>query len=123
MRIDHINIVAPWDLLEEVKDFYCAILDLKVGARPNFSIRGYWLYGGDNALVHLMERDKDFDTTSPRHLDHVAFSLEEQQPFIERLERLGIEYTVDYIPDFDISQVFCSDPCGNGVEANIKNSK
>jgi hypothetical protein len=35
------------------------------------------------------------------------------------LDQLGVEYSVNHIPDFNISQVFCQDPCGNGVEANF----
>ena len=45
--------------------------------------------------------------------------VEYLQGYTERLDQLEVEYSVNHIPDFSISQVFCLDPCGNGVEANL----
>ncbi len=73
MHLDHINIAAPFDLLEKVRDFYCAVLDLKVGFRPDFSDRGFWLYSDDKPLVHLSERSERQPSRQPGALDHVAF--------------------------------------------------
>ena len=55
MQLDHINIKAPEALLEEVRDFYCAVLGLQEGARPNFSSPGYWLYAGVRAFTARLE--------------------------------------------------------------------
>ena len=57
MHIEHINISAPRELIEEEKKFFCDIFDVKEGFRPKFSRNGYWLYSGGNALIHLTEND------------------------------------------------------------------
>ena len=55
MQLDHINIRAPGELLEEVKDFYCGLFGLEDGFRPDFGQGGYWLYSEDRPVVHLSE--------------------------------------------------------------------
>lgn len=121
MRIDHINIAAPRALLEKVKDFYCTALELENGPRPDFGIPGYWLYGDGRPLLHLIESDRHRGSDTPYHLDHVAFEVEDLQAYTARLDQLGVEYSINHIADFDISQVFCHDPCGIGVEVNFAN--
>jgi len=122
MRIDHVNIAAPWELLLEVKEFYCAALELEEGPRPDFGIRGFWLYGSGNPLIHLIESDNHYPAEKPYYVDHVAYEVEDFDAYIKRLENLGVEHSVNHITDFNVSQVFCKDPCGNGVEANFHNS-
>jgi catechol 2,3-dioxygenase-like lactoylglutathione lyase family enzyme len=119
MRIDHINIAAPMQLLEEVRDFYCKALLLEEGPRPDFGIPGFWLYGDGKPILHLIESNEHHRAAKPHYLDHVAFEVEDLQGYTERLDQLGVEYSVKHIPDYNISQVFCHDPCGNGVEANF----
>jgi len=58
MQIDHINIKAPPALLEEVRDFYCEVLGLQEGARPEFASKGYWLYSAAGPIVHLSVVDE-----------------------------------------------------------------
>jgi catechol 2,3-dioxygenase-like lactoylglutathione lyase family enzyme len=123
MRIDHINIAAPLELMQKVRDFYCSALELEDGPRPDFGFAGHWLYGDGKPIIHLMESDKHFPAERPHYLDHVAFEVKGLQAYIDRLDTLGVEYGVNYIPDFNISQVFCKDPCGNGVEANFADEK
>ncbi len=119
MKIDHINIAAPMNVLTEVRDFYCHALGLEDGPRPNFGFRGYWLYGDGKPIVHLMESDNRHATKGPHFLDHVAFNMENLESYVQRLRAQGVIYKVNYISDFNISQVFCEDPCGNGVQANF----
>lgn len=119
MKIDHINIAAPIRLLDETRDFYCSALQLEVGPRPDFGIPGYWLYGDGKPILHLIESDNHHAAEKPYHLDHVAFEVRDLSGYTERLDQLKVEYSVRHIPDFNISQVFCHDPCGIGVEANF----
>ncbi|MBT8058534.1 MAG: hypothetical protein HKP03_06270 [Xanthomonadales bacterium] len=39
MKLDHINICGPLDLLEQRRVFYCHLLDLRDGFRPRFEMR------------------------------------------------------------------------------------
>jgi catechol 2,3-dioxygenase-like lactoylglutathione lyase family enzyme len=121
VNIDHINICAPQDLLEQVRDFYCAVLLLEEGPRPDFGIPGYWLYGHGKPILHLMESPGHGGADGPYYLDHVAFSVSGIHDYTQRLDELGVPYSVNHIPDFNTSQVFCHDPCGIGVEANFSN--
>ena len=119
MRIDHINIAAPMPLLEKVRDFYCKAMLLEEGPRPDFGIPGFWLYGDGKPILHLIESNKHHRAAKPHYLDHVAFEVDDLRGYTERLDQLGVKYSVNHIPDYNISQVFCHDPCGNGVEANF----
>ena len=121
MRIDHINIAAPGALLDSVKEFYCTALELEVGPRPDFGIPGYWLYGDGKPILHLIESDNHFGSEKPHYLDHVAFEVQDLDGYTGRLDKLQMKYTVNHIAEFNISQVFCHDPCGIGVEANFSN--
>ena len=44
--INHFNLRAPRPLLEELREFYCAVVGLAQGARPAFLRFGYFLYAG-----------------------------------------------------------------------------
>ncbi|SHE68641.1 Glyoxalase-like domain-containing protein [Microbulbifer donghaiensis] len=118
MRLDHINISAPMELLLEVRDFYCAVLGLQEGFRPDFARRGFWLYAGERPLVHLVESNVRFATEAPSYLDHTAFHTENLQAVVDELESLGVSYTKTHVPGGDLRQVFFTDPAGTGIEVN-----
>jgi len=135
MHIDHINIRAPAGLLEQLRDFYCALLGLEEGFRPNFSSGGYWLYANDRPLVHLSLSGTAPDP-APRGgpesrrgsgpgsgpvsgMDHVAFRSSGVDGLRERLDGHGVPYRVSYVAELDLSQVFFTDPVGTGIEVNF----
>jgi len=118
MQLDHINISAPMDLLREVRDFYCAVLGLREGPRPDFSRPGYWLYAGDQPLVHLSESKVHYVSEQKGHLDHVAFRTTDLDALVARLESWGVSYTKVHVPERGMTQVFFSDPAGTGLEVN-----
>ena len=119
MRFDHINITAPEDLLNEVKNFYCEVLGLSEGFRPKFSRGGYWLYSGDRALVHLSIHSAPPGTGTRGYLDHVAFQTSGLEAFVARLNSLGLEFRTSYVPELDMTQLFFKDPAGTGLEVNF----
>lgn len=119
MRINHINIAAPAALLEAVKEFYCTALELETGPRPDFGIPGYWLYGDGKAIIHLLESDNHQGSQTPYYLDHIAFDIQGLDAYTGRLDKLGVEHSSFFNQETNATQVFCKDPCGIGVEANI----
>lgn len=119
MKFDHINIGAPMPLLEQVRDFYCAVFDLESGFRPAFTRRGFWLYKGDQALIHLVESSQHNAAEKQGYFDHIAFRLSGLDGFIERLEAGNITYRRSYISESDLTQLFFKDPAGTGIEANF----
>jgi catechol 2,3-dioxygenase-like lactoylglutathione lyase family enzyme len=119
MHIDHINIAAPAELLEKVRDFYCDVLDLAEGFRPDFSRDGYWLYSGEKALVHLVESTRHHDNEKQGYFDHFALRTTGLARVLARLDRFNIEYTTNHLPQINLTQIFCKDPSGTGVEISF----
>lgn len=119
-RLDHINIAAPAELLARVRDFYTHILDLEEGARPAFSSPGYWLYAGEDPVIHLSEKNRQPDDGNGACLDHVAFRGHAPQALISRLESAGIDYHRNHVPELDLLQLFFRDPAGVRIEINFK---
>jgi catechol-2,3-dioxygenase len=119
--LNHFNLRAHRELLERLRDFYCDVVGLAVGHRPPFNIPGYWLYAGEQPVLHLSEaaagdvRATDTATT----FDHVAFNCTNLAEFEGRLARLGIKYRIVRVPQTSQVQLFVRDPAGNGIELNF----
>jgi catechol 2,3-dioxygenase-like lactoylglutathione lyase family enzyme len=123
VSLNHFNITAPYELLEKVRDFYVEVLGLRVGDRPGFRRKGFWLYAGREPIVHLTACDADearaADESVPGFFDHIAFSCQGLNGVIERLEQLNIPYEVKEVPARGQVQVFVRDPARVGVELNF----
>jgi catechol 2,3-dioxygenase-like lactoylglutathione lyase family enzyme len=123
MKLHHINIKAPKELLQQERDFFCAVLGLREGNRPDFSSRGYWLYAGDKAIVHLSESDAHFRNEKQGFFDHVAFQTTNLKQLIQNLEDRKVEYSTAYLPEIEMTQVFLKAPSNTGIEINFENEK
>ncbi len=123
--LHHFNITVPYELLEKVRDFYVEVLGLAVGERPSFTRKGFWLYAGDEPLVHLTACDAEDSraagVAAPGFFDHIAFSCKGLSEVIERLKRFDISYEVDEVAPLKQVQLFVRDPSGVGVELNFVN--
>ena len=119
MQLDHINIRAPGELLEEVKDFYCGLFGLEDGFRPDFGQAGYWLYSEDRPVVHLSEDGARQADTRRGYLDHVAFRSNDLPGLVARLEARGVAFRSTRIAELGMTQLFFSDPAGTGLEVNF----
>ena len=114
-RMDHFTIVT--DKPEETKEFY-AHLGLAPGARPNFAVGGFWLYGAEGRpILHVIEV-KTMPTPRRGALDHMAFWGEDMARTLGWLKERKIEYRLNRAPEpFLTWQLFFPDP--NGVEVEI----
>jgi catechol-2,3-dioxygenase len=123
--LNHFNITAPYELLERVRDFYVEVLGLAVGERPGFRRRGFWLYAGQEPLVHLTDCDeadaRANGESGPGFFDHIAFSCKGLCEIIKHLKHLNIPYEAVEISALGQVQVFVRDPAGVGVELNFVN--
>jgi len=119
MHLDHINIAAPAELLAKTKDFYCDVIGLTEGFRPTFSRKGFWLYSKGKPIIHLIESLEHSQNEKKGYFDHFALQATGLGKVIEKLDEAGISFRLSYIPEIDLSQVFCKDPCGIGVEINF----
>lgn len=128
LAINHYNLRASKGMMAVLRDFYCHYVGLVVGPRPPLASFGYWLYAGDQAVLHLSEirpgesRQTEHKTT----FDHVAFSCSDQTAMLAILDQGGITYRQSTVPSSEQfasqSQIFFSDPAGNGIELNFEDT-
>jgi catechol 2,3-dioxygenase-like lactoylglutathione lyase family enzyme len=130
--LEHVLVLA--DDIDGTRDFYCEVVGLSVGERPPLAFPGYWLYaasdGGGVACVHVAERRAyathaaglglDVPERDPGvgPVDHVAFSAEDWDGLVARLERCGVAAITNRVPGGP-RQVFIQDPNGVRVEINV----
>ena len=120
LSINHIQLVAEKDLVLKLKDFYCNVVGLTEGFRPAFERFGFWLYIGENDVLHLIT-PKEGDGRSPQKssFDHVAFKTAKYQDVLIKLKSLNISFDEKPIPGMTAHQIFLRDPAGNRVELNF----
>ena len=114
ITFDHFNIKAPEPLLGETRDFYCDVLGLREGYRPAFDYHGYWLYSGQQAVLHLAEADIQPGAVS--HFNHIAFRCADLESVQLRLQRMDLPFQLKSTPDGGQKQLFIHDPCGIRIE-------
>lgn len=122
-NLDHINLRASPDLLDQLRDFYRDVVGLTLGYRPPFKEYGYWLYAGDKAVVHLSQSEGEQIRASGAvtTFGHTAFACTARPAVEARLSELGIDYRVARVPESGQVQLFLQDPAGNGVELSFDN--
>lgn len=122
LGLSHTNLRADRQTIDSLRDFYVGVVGLSVGYRPPFHNDGYWLYINDWDVLHLSEaganENRPANVINTFH--HVAFSCSNRTEFEQRLRLLAIDYISERVPLTDLHQLFCSDPAGNGVELNFK---
>lgn len=102
MQLDHATIVTAD--LDTARRFFVEVAGLSDGARPSFSVAGYWLYANDRPVVHLIDATAPGTNTAGRtasRIDHIAFRLEsaaEWQALLERLHAAGVAYQTAQVP-------------------------
>jgi catechol 2,3-dioxygenase-like lactoylglutathione lyase family enzyme len=105
--------------VERTKDFYVR-LGLRVGDRPPFASRGYWMYLGDQPVLHLVQRpDGQEHHGHAGNLDHVAFQGTDLEGTKRALADAGIEVREAIVPRDNTVQLFVKDPDGITIELNF----
>jgi catechol 2,3-dioxygenase-like lactoylglutathione lyase family enzyme len=106
--------------VERTRAFYVDVIGLTVGDRPPFSFKGYWLYLGDDAVLHLVQRAPD-DTHhgGTGNVDHVAFRASDYDGMRQRLVERGLPFREAVVPRDGTRQMFVKDPDGLTIELNF----
>lgn len=116
------HVTVRTDDLEGTRDFYSEVLGLREGPRPPLSFPGYWLYCGEQAVVHLVPPSGAIGSDgsdSTGNFDHVAFSAEDFEGMRARFVRLGIKFREQTVPGARLRQLFVQDPNHIMVELNF----
>ena len=116
--LDHVNIATS--KLEDTKDFFVDVLGLAVGDRPNFEFPGYWLYAGDQDIVHLVGVEGGDGAEPKSPLDHFAFRTDDLEGMAARLDQHEVKYLRVEAPDGSRRQLFLRDPNNVTIEISSR---
>ena len=114
--MNHFTVLS--DDLEATKKFYCDLLGFEVGARPNFQFPGYWLWVGDQPILHVIHR-KQLNEVRAGVIDHMAFSASDVKGVKARFDAASVKYDLRRQKDSGIWQLFTYDPNGAKVELDF----
>jgi catechol 2,3-dioxygenase-like lactoylglutathione lyase family enzyme len=98
--------------------FYCDLLGLADGARPDLGFPGAWLYAGNAAILHVVG-GKPREQLKPGVIDHMAFSAVGLSDMLARLITHNVQHTCRRQSGTGIWQVFMFDPNGARVELDF----
>ena len=121
--LDHYNVSTR--KLNETVQFYEDVLGFTNGPRPPFNFPGAWLYSGDHPVLHLNDISPTDTPQRPDSgvIDHVAFGSRGFEAMKQHLERKGIEFRVNVVPNSTRRQIFVNDPNNVLIELNYDIAK
>jgi catechol-2,3-dioxygenase len=118
--LHHFNIRSTHDEVMVLREFYCSVIGLKLGPRPEFRSSGFWLYADDQPVLHLTiaPDSESLPDVAHRHsaAGHIAFRCSDLNDALARLRRHDVPHYVAEVPSSKEVQIFLRDPSGIGVE-------
>ena len=107
MPLNHMqHFLVQSDDLEKTRGWYVDVLGLKDGYTPDFKFPVYWLYIGEQDVLHLTQGGKDVsdnrmaylgqqsqDTQGSGVIDHIAFHASDLNGMIRHFEQRNIHFT------------------------------
>jgi catechol 2,3-dioxygenase-like lactoylglutathione lyase family enzyme len=115
------------DDIEATRAFYCDVLGLETGERPDPPFPGYWLYLEGVPCLHIAERtayEAQLARVGLRRpdgpVDHLAFAAADHDALAARLEAAGVPAVSNDVPASGIRQLFLEDPNGVRIELNVR---
>ncbi len=75
---------------EATRKVYCDLLGFEEGPRPNFRFPGYWLYVGDQPILHVIHREELHEHRAGV-IDHMAFTATDLPGTCAKLTKAGVE--------------------------------
>ncbi|HEX3365701.1 VOC family protein [Phenylobacterium sp.] len=119
MQIDAVDHAAiKTAKLEETRVFFVEALGLKVGPRPRFDFRGYWLYAGGRDIVHLVETETPKAPSSVAAINHIALRVADFEATLADLKTRGIAFSCETTPGGELRELYVIDPNGVRIELN-----
>jgi catechol 2,3-dioxygenase-like lactoylglutathione lyase family enzyme len=115
--MNHFTITA--EDRDKTLDFYCGLLGLKEGHRPDLGFPGAWLYaGGSQAVLHIYW-DRPMPAQRTGVIDHLAFTASGLKAVKARFDERGLKYDLRQQAGAGTWQLFSLDPNGAKVELDF----
>jgi len=119
--MNHFTITA--ENREKTLAFYCGLLGLQEGHRPDLGFPGAWLYaGGTQAVLHIYW-DRPMPNTRTGVIDHMAFTASDMKAVKARFDAAGVKYDLRQQAQSGTWQLFSFDPNGAKVELDFDASE
>ena len=122
LGMNHFTIAA--ESRDATLDFYCGLLGLQEGHRPDLGFPGAWLYppGGKQAVLHIYW-DRTLPATRTGVIDHMAFTGQDLKQVKARFDERGLKYDLRRQAGAGTWQLFTLDPNGAKVELDFDPSE
>jgi catechol 2,3-dioxygenase-like lactoylglutathione lyase family enzyme len=114
--LNHFTIRCTPGELPALHDFYTRCIGLVPGDRPVMPAPGYWLYSGDQPIVHLYAGQAESAAGPTAALDHISFRAHGVEQTRARLRQQEIAFEEMPVPGWPIHQIFLRDPFGLKLE-------
>jgi catechol 2,3-dioxygenase-like lactoylglutathione lyase family enzyme len=120
--MNHFTITA--ENREATLGFYCGLLGLKEGHRPDLGFPGAWLYAEDQpqAVLHIYW-DRPMPTGRTGVIDHMAFTASDLKLVKARFDAAGLKYDLRQQAGAGTWQRVSFDPNGAKVELDFHPSE
>ena len=117
MQLDHVTIRTRD--IAGAREFFRAVFDVREGERPLAlrRIPGCWLYASDKPLIRLIASHRIGLDASAEAIDLVGLRVDGYAGFRERLDRLGIRYSLLDVARTGERGVLLRTPGGPRLEA------
>lgn len=115
--------------MDQTRQWYVDVLGMRVGPSPDFKFPVFWLYLGDQDVVHVTEGGGDVSENRKRYVgqesqatsgsgavDHLAFRATGLREMIAHLRALGVDFKQRRVDDQGLYQLFMFDPNGVKIE-------
>ena len=114
--MNHFTVIA--EDLERTLAFYCGLLGLEQGHRPDLGFPGAWLYANGQAILHVYS-NRAMPVARAGVIDHMAFSARGLKDVKARFDARDIKYDLRQQRGAGTWQLFCHDPNGAKVELDF----
>ena len=116
--MNHFTITA--ESREATLAFYCGVLGLREGYRPDLGFPGAWLYadGNPQAVLHIYW-DRPMPSGRTGVIDHMAFTASDLKAVKARFDAAAIKYDLRQQAGAGTWQLFSVDPNGAKVELDF----
>jgi catechol 2,3-dioxygenase-like lactoylglutathione lyase family enzyme len=137
MPLSHIeHFLLQTSDMEKTRAWYTKVLGMRVGPSPDFRFPVFWLYIGDQDVVHVCEGGKGVSENRKNYVgqqseategtgvvDHIAFRATGLRDMIAHLKKLGVDFKQRQVDGQGLYQLFMFDPNGVKIELNYPSSE